>query len=804
MKQLFRTLSIFVLPLLVAACNTDYNFDNVSLEVTVGDTNGIAVPLGDTGKITVGELLKETGLETNQDGFYGFTYGDDVSYTAEIAQLPAITGLVPDISPIENSLLGGFSAEIGEFHDTEDLSMPSGLESFKGIELTQSILDMMGSHTFAMHYDPHTFNNTFSIELPAEVKSLEQVTFGENGEGSIIDLQFDLGGLAGVNQECHITKLSFELPAGFSIDKLPNDPLANYITISKSADSDTKNHFQIDDYSFTGSHITIDIIIRSVDLDHLTLDENNMVTINENVTFDLDADITIKAGTITTTSPYMEMKVKPVVHDATIIVNEIAHTLEFEEPIEQVIEIPEIVSRIDYLTIGKVAAPEECPKFSVDVELEGAPMDMIELRDVVITLPEFLDIDAPEGWTYNAGKLTNPLIEVHNDQTNHIIDLQLESISGLDIVDNKINLNSKIGLTATAAITDGTDIHITTNDNVLKLTPIITLDDMTIKEVSGIIDPDLSEMLPTQEITLGDFTSSLEGIDMDLNIESPLLTLSVENPIGVGIDASVNLVAYKGKEIVKDITTPTIKIEPAVGNTPTTTDIRITGNPSNIPDGLTYYLVEDLTDLIATLPDKIVVSLAAETNKDTIHTLTLQDSYTFNVSYNVEAALKFDSEKDGSINYEVLIEDVDLTALADLNITVESLILNVASESTLPINLTMDVELLDENDAPIECVTSSTKGNIAGSTTEEATLSECEIILNIATPSAESSQPSPWAEIARTKKIRCNLQGATLAGGGLKPEQYLTAKLSLLLDKGITIDLGTLLPEEEEKTPTQK
>ena len=105
MKHIFRTLSICVLPLLIAACNTDYNFDNISLEVTVGDTDGIAVPLGNTGTITLGDLLKEAGLETNEDGFYGFSYGDNFEYTAEVEALPSITGLIPTIAPITPCLV---------------------------------------------------------------------------------------------------------------------------------------------------------------------------------------------------------------------------------------------------------------------------------------------------------------------------------------------------------------------------------------------------------------------------------------------------------------------------------------------------------------------------------------------------------------------------------------------------------------------------------------------------------------------------------------------------------------------------
>ena len=177
----------------------------------------------------------------------------------------------------------------------------------------------------------------------------------------------------------------------------------------------------------------------------------------------------------------------------------------------------------------------------------------------------------------------------------------------------------------------------------------------------------------------------------------------------------------------------------------------------------------------------------------------MQDSYTFKVEYSVDAAFKFDPNKSGEINYSVLIEDMDLSALADIDLMVESLTVKVASESTLPIDLSLDIAFLDESGEPIECITSSTTGVVAGSTTTEPKLSECDINLQIAQQGAESSTLSSFAQIARTKSVRCDLKGTTLAGGGLRPEQYLSAKLSLLLDKGITIDLGSLLSEGADK-----
>lgn len=792
MKQLFRTLTLVVLPLLIAACNTDYNFDNVSLEVTVGDTEGIAVPLGSTGKVTLGSLLEEAGLETNEDGFYGFNYNDAMEYTVELGTIPAITGLIPTIEPIPDELFGAMQVDaMPSYGMTKSLDFPAGLSG--NMEINDTLLSLIGD-TFALSYDPHVFEGEIEMEIPEQVASIKEVTFGTNGEGSVIDMQFDLGGLAGVCESCKIEKFDIELPAGFTLAKKEDDPLYNYITVTNGTGSSTPNHFKIENYTMTGSHLIIDVVVKSVDLSHVTIGDDRKLAISEDVTFELSIAGNLKAGTVSATSPYVSIKAEGMtLNSASILTNEVSHEMSFSENINESIDVPAEITAIEYLEISKVGDATASPEFAVEVALAGAPMEALELHDVEVLLPAFLDIEAPQGWEYADGKLTTSLIKVYNNQNNQIVNLTINGIKSLPISGGKIDLNSSIGLSAKAAIAKGSVITINTSAQNISLTPVVRLDDIAIERVLGHIEPDLSGLLEPQTIEIGDFTEALGDANLDLNIAAPTMSLVVENPIGVGIDAGLTLKAYKGGAVVSELTTPTLSILPAEGTTATTTNIIINGVA---PDSGNYQLVQldGLSDMIATLPEKIEVNLSAELSEGT-HEIILQDAYTFKVAYAVDAAFKFDTEKNGTIDYTVLVEDVDLAALADIDLVVESLVLNVASESTLPIDLTMGVEFLDENNEPIECITSSTTGKVEGSTTAEAKLSKCAITINLAAP---KDGGSPFVELARTKTIRCQLNGTTLAGGGLKPEQYITANLSLLLDKGITIDLGSLLPEKEE------
>ncbi|MBO5805671.1 MAG: hypothetical protein J6R10_02280 [Tidjanibacter sp.] len=795
MKQLFRTLTLLALPLVVAACNTDYNFDNISLEVTVGDAEGIAIPLGETGEITLASLLEESGLETDDNGTYGFSFSDSMSYTASLGTIDPITGIAPTIDPVSASFIGNINANIPTFSASKELAFPSGVTGGMDIPAGFPLL----GQDFNMHYDPHTFEGNFQVEVPEQIASVKTIYFGANGEGSTIDLQFDLGGIAGVSDKRLIEKFNIELPAGFTLDKVAGEPINDYVTIYPGEGSSTPNHFHIENYNMTGNHLSVAICVKSVDLSSHTISQEGMLTISENVTYDLDFTGSFKAGRVEATSPKVTVEANLSLYEATFVTNNVSYSFEYSSPLTKSIEVPEEIKAIYGISILDDTTGN-APQLSLAMDIENAPVDMLGLRNVEITLPSYIQLATGQsGWSYQNGKLTGDFPEINTSGTIDLGTFEIVGIGELDIQQGVIDLSGEIGIKADIALPEGKEVTLRVTHEDMVIAPKIELPDLRVESISGLIDPDFGDLVEPVEVELGDFTASLEGIEMDLNIASPILNVSVLNPIGVGIDAIVKIDAYKEGAVAKSVSTPIMTIAPAEGGQPTRSDLCIVGDPTVLPAGVSYYLVDGLTDLIGLLPDKLVMTLSAETNKSQPHTITLQDSYTFEVDYSVEAPLAFSPMENGHISYTTTIEDVDLSSLKDVAVVIESLSVNIASESTLPIDLTMSVELLDESGAPIECVTSSTVGKIEGTTETTPKQSECSLTLNIQTPEGVS----PFAEISRTKQVRCLLEGTTLAGGSLRPDQKIAAKLSLMLDKGITIDLGTIVPEENKPEPNE-
>ena len=784
MKKLYRTSLLTVAAALaLVGCNTDYNFDKLSLEVTVGDTEGIVVPLGGTGEIKLSELLTDTPLTPNEEGFYSFSTGDSFSYTVELGSLPSISGIAPEITPTTFEFMGNINASLPTISGAHEVPLPSGITA--GV----TIPDVLAGISAPLSVGPSTFENTFEVALPEQVASLGLVTFGANGQGSSAEVTFHLNNLADVTTDRTIEEFMIELPAGFT---LADNGAGG--TVSKGEGSATPNRYTITNKSITTSDFKIGFTIKSLDLSGATI-SGGKVSFDADVKYGFKFNATTKAGYVSTTMPKVEISAGLSIHSITVKAGLIEHSVEVLESIDQTIDIPAEISRIDYLSVTDAANKSAKPVLNIEVGLKGAPMSKVELKGVKITLPPFIDVEAPQGWTLGSdNSLTRSSLEILNGQTNELLKLTIKGVKNINIASGKATLNGKVGITATASLPQGQDLTLDTSAKSITITPTIKLSDIAIEEVTGLIDPNLADLIEPQEIDLSEISEALGDADIELNLCSPVMRLSVENPIGVGIDAVVKIIAYKGGAVSQMVVTPKLSIKGAEGATPTITNLILSGDASDDP-AVTH--IDGLSDIINSLPEKLTVELAAETNKDSAHKLILKDSYTFKANYSVDAALMFNAEKEGHINYSTVIEDVDLSSLADIDLDVDKATLNVAAKSTLPMDAALQIEFLDGEGNVIPGVNVTSNGTIKGSTTAEAATSTTAIVIELSQPDS-SSTLSPIALLAQTKAVRCTFTGTTLAGGGLSPNQYLSADLTVVLDNGITVDLDSLIGSDEE------
>lgn len=787
MKHFMRTMSVVgTLTLLLVACDSNYNFDKISLEVTIGDTEGITIPLGTTEKITIESLLGEQGeLNTDKDGFYSFGMADSFTEEFEVGTIAPITGLAPTIAPTTMELMGEMSSSIKPISEVQTIPYPEGLSG--GITIPAFLV----GQKLSMTYGPAVFEERYEIGLPEHIKSIDKVTFGANGEGSLVAITFNIAGLLPVTENRVLNHFAIEAPAGFELQKVPGDPLSSYSTISQGVGSTTNNHYEVSGYPINEESIVLEFLLMSAQFDGNISD--GVFAVNDDITYSFDMGYTVKAGTTGTQSPSVKAVADIAIHSATVTLDAWEQSFNLSEQFNQSASLPKEVEAIDYLEIGRTDLASALPQLNVSLGLDGSPLGEINLSSLELTLPAILDVEAPAGWTLSGNMLKATNLTLKNGSNNPIITLPLKGLKNIPIANGVAKIEGTLGVNATIAIAAEQQLSIDTSAKSITLTPSVAIDDLSIRSVVGRVKPDLGGLLAPIEVDLSELTSALgEDMELSLNLASPTIDLSVENPIGVGIDLVVKIDAWKGGVVTKSISTPTLTILGAEGTTPATTTISLTGDTPT--EGQTK--VEGLMELINSLPDKLVVTLDAVPNTSKPHTLIVKDSYLFKVDYSVGAALKFDAKKNGHINYTTLIEDIDLSDIvgSDVDIAIDSLTVNVEAQSTLPLDAVLRIKFLDAEKNEVSQIKALTTGSIKGSAND--TPAESKTSIGLTLPDATSSAHIGEL-LGSIKAVECSFEGETIAGAGLKPEQWLQATLSLCLDKGVTVDLGTLAPKDE-------
>ena len=379
-----------------------------------------------------------------------------------------------------------------------------------------------------------------------------------------------------------------------------------------------------------------------------------------------------------------------------------------------------MIKVIELLAIGK-ATDNTTPTAVIKVKIDGAPINNISFNNLTIAVPKFIKIDKPEGWNLSAENVLTRETLLINTTTGDFVELltlPIEGLQNIAIANNKITLDDEFSISGNASIAAGTNIGITSEAlaSSIVITPSVAIDDIKITKIVGHLDFDMSYYIEPQTIDLGSITEALgEDTEIDLNLTSPDLCLTVVNPVGIPIQANLKITPYKNDVAQTDavVNSGVIAIQPADESGSVTTKLLISGNADAQVEGFTKVYVENLAGIINTLPDKFVVEIVMNTDQTVSHTLVMQDKYTFNVAFDVKATLSF-GEGDGSIVYHKVIEDIKLDNIPDVG-NIPKASVAVKSTSTLPLDLSLALNFLDAEGNAVTGITTTSTGKIEGS-----------------------------------------------------------------------------------------
>lgn len=311
----------------------------------------------------------------------------------------------------------------------------------------------------------------------------------------------------------------------------------------------------------------------------------------------------------------------------------------------------------------------------------------VTAKNLEIQLPDFLMFEKGEVEEGNKLILNNE--ELKNAQkVLHVIGYQFGGKAGEGEIPDKnrtITINGLVTMQG-QVVTSGIN-----GSGSLTMTLDVTLEEMTANSVTGVIQPEIKA--ETTNIELNDLPDFLKDEETRMDITNPVILLRAENQLETPVEVDAVLTPMKGNA---QIDGKEVKVGSGYGKTPMvlasgknvialsrTGECTIEGVTSNVK-------VEDINDLLETIPDDIEVDLQPVVRNEGYYTAELGRAYEMPSSYEVDVPLSF--EQNLNIVYNDSVQDLnkDLNDLDKVILKKANVLLTV--DNAIPLKLQLKPE----------------------------------------------------------------------------------------------------------------
>lgn len=317
----------------------------------------------------------------------------------------------------------------------------------------------------------------------------------------------------------------------------------------------------------------------------------------------------------------------------------------------------------------------------------GLTSNSVTAKNLEIQLPDFLMFEKGEVEEGNKLILNNE--ELKNAQkVLHVIGYKFWKKTGEGV---KPDDNRSITIDGKVTMKGEVETLVTGGSGSLEMTMYVTLEEMTANSVTGVIQPEIKA--ETTNIELNDLPDFLKDEETRMDITNPVILLRAENQLETPVEVDAVLTPMKGNA---QIDGKEVKVGSGYGKTPVvlasgknvialsrTGECTIEGVTSNVK-------VEDINDLLETIPDDIEVDLQPVVRNEGYYTAELGRAYEMPSSYEVDVPLSF--EQNLNIVYNDSVQDLnkDLNDLDKVILKKANVLLTV--DNAIPLKLQLKPE----------------------------------------------------------------------------------------------------------------
>lgn len=330
---------------------------------------------------------------------------------------------------------------------------------------------------------------------------------------------------------------------------------------------------------------------------------------------------------------------------------------------------------------------------TIDFNISGGNLtfNQVKANKLKLVFPDYIVFKEDEGIQDNELILDEEVLSVNG--SSYTRTLKVEGYKFSDAAGSGMKPNAEGSLTIEGNISMEGDVVTSgiSGTGALALVPKAVLEEMTVNSVTGVIQPKIEA--ETTKIELNDLPDFLKDEDTRLDITNPVILLKADNPLET--DVEINAVLTPKKNNV-NIEGHEVKIGTGYGQNkvaliPGTNIIALSRTGDCSIEGVTENIkVEDINNLLETIPDDIDVNLQPIVRNENYYNAELGKEYDLPASYEVDVPLSF--EQGLNIVYNDSVQDLnkDLNDLDKVSLKNAKIMLSV--DNAIPLKLQLKAE----------------------------------------------------------------------------------------------------------------
>ena len=315
----------------------------------------------------------------------------------------------------------------------------------------------------------------------------------------------------------------------------------------------------------------------------------------------------------------------------------------------------------------------------------GLKFDEVKAKNLKVKFPDFLVFEKGEVEEGNTLTLNETLSTT--PRKLNVIGYRFgdKPGEGIPVVDGNISIKKEVFMQGVVQVVNAS------GSGELKMTMYVTLDEMTVNSVTGVIQ--LNIKAETTKIELNDLPDFLKDEDTRLDITNPVILLKADNPLETDVEIDAVLTPKKNNVNIEG---HEVKIGTGYGQNkvaliPGTNIIALSRTGECSIEGVTENIkVEDINNLLETIPDDIDVNLQPIVRNENYYNAELGKEYDLPASYEGDVPLSF--EQGLNIVYTDSVQDLnkDLNDLDKVSLKNAKIMLSV--DNAIPLKLQLKAE----------------------------------------------------------------------------------------------------------------